>query len=158
MISLQSIRERSKNIAMNRISINNNTCVSFVFDQEEVPCCVSASIVQLFYIQMCYHRWNRITPFLCSISYLYYNIRKLKGQTRQLSGANFYEAIHAIRMYGMIPESLFPYNKSQLFEHPPLECYDFAKCFRWNIRVVSVGQRWNLISHLLDMYGCMYCY
>lgn len=133
----------------NRWSVDRTDQMSFVFHQEEVPCCVCASLVQLFYMQM------DSPPFLCSVRYLYYHVRKEMNRLEELCGTNLPVALHAIQKYGMVPEDLCPYDKGRLSEVPSEECYRFAERFPWRVHAIRIPFR--SISQALSRSFLVYC-
>lgn len=62
--------------------------------------------------------------------FLYYEARKLRGNTAEDSGSTVSDAMKAAGAVGCAPEAVWPYDLFKFAEKPPSEAYKAAKAFR----------------------------
>lgn len=58
--------------------------------------------------------------------FLYYNERALEGTVNEDSGAALRDGIKTLRIHGICPETLWPYDIRRFRERPPTLCYEQA--------------------------------
>lgn len=65
--------------------------------------------------------------FLPSRLFVYYNERNMEGNVNEDAGAEIKDGIKSVKVNGVCPESMWPYDISKFATKPPTECYDEAK-------------------------------
>jgi C1A family cysteine protease len=91
-----------------------------VYDQGQVGSCVGNGVTAVVHF---------IQPFLPQPSRLftYYNARIPENDTDQDGGAQICDGVQGVVTYGVIPETEWPYDPTQVTVQPNLQCYTDAK-------------------------------
>lgn len=71
--------------------------------------------------------------------FLYYEARKLRGNTGEDSGSTVSDALKAAAAVGMAPEATWPYDMMKFAEKPPAAAYKAAKGFKIQDAVQLAG-------------------
>jgi C1A family cysteine protease len=116
-----------------------------ITDQGQQGSCTGHSSVAPYYIAEV--NAGR-TPIIPSPAYLYYNERLINGQTDQDAGASISDIYRAGNKYGIVDESLMPYDDSDFTTPPSQAAYDAGKALRAHIYAPVPQLLENLIGCL----------
>jgi C1A family cysteine protease len=58
--------------------------------------------------------------------FIYYNERKIEGTIEEDADAQLHDCIDTLKIYGVCPESDWPYDVTKFAQTPPLTCYSDA--------------------------------
>lgn len=92
-----------------------------IIDQEELGCCVGASIASA----LMYNRMkSKETPeFRPSMMYIYYNARLVEGTINEDAGAEIRTGIKVVNKYGFCSERNWPFVPAKYKQKPPAKAY-----------------------------------
>jgi C1A family cysteine protease len=118
-----------------------------VYDQGQLGSCTANAISGAFEFEQ---MKQKLTPFMPSRLFIYYNERAMEGTVHQDSGAQIRDGIKSVNTQGVCPESMWPYNDTgiQFIQKPSDDCYSTAAK-----NLVITYQR--LSQNLNMMKGCL---
>lgn len=95
-------------------------------DQSNLGSCTGHGIGRIY---QCAQRIAKIPDFWPSVLFLYYNERRMENTISEDSGAIIRDGIKSLNKYGygIVEESLWPYDITKFTHTPPPEVYEAAK-------------------------------
>ncbi len=91
---------------------------------------------------------QKLTPFVPSRLFIYYNERIIEGTVSSDAGAQIRDGIKSVNQVGAPPEADWPYDITKFSTKPPAKAYTDAKK-----HLVTLYQR--LVQELNTMKGCL---
>jgi C1A family cysteine protease len=119
------------------VDLRNNFKLPEPYDQGEIGSCTANSLA--FAYQYEEIKQNNIDSFMPSRLFIYYNERELEGTEKEDSGASLRDGMKTINKNGVCNEQTWPYNVSNLFIKPTLNCYEEGKKYH-TILYSSINQ------------------
>ncbi len=117
-----------------------------VRDQGQLGACTAFSCEAPLYVaQVNAKRQHVVSP---SALFLYYNERLINGTVGSDSGANISDIYHASNVYGVVDESLYPYDVSKFTDTPPPSVYAAAVGLKAHIYAPVPQLKENIIGCL----------
>lgn len=91
-----------------------------IYDQGQAGSCVGNGTARVCeFVQMALGTPSRL--------FIYFNARAIEGDTDQDGGAQIHDGIQGVVTQGIIPETEWPYDVTQVTTQPPSQCYADAK-------------------------------
>src|SRR5579864_6860535 len=91
---------------------------------------------------------QKLTDFVPSRLFIYYNERVIEGTVRSDSGAQLRDGIKSVASQGVCPEPEWPYNIAKFTTKPPARAYADAKLDR------AISYQ-SIVQDLNQMKGCI---
>lgn len=129
-----------------------------VYDQGKIGSCTANSIAAAFEFELLR---QRLTDFMPSRLFIYYNERAMEGHVNYDSGAQIRDGIKSLATIGVCPETEWPYDDTPALtdggpwppgaragEKPPASCYTDAK------QAVALSYH-RIIQDVDQLKGCL---
>jgi C1A family cysteine protease len=116
-----------------------------VYDQGQLGSCTANAIVAAIEFD---RMKQRLSDFLPSRLFIYYNERVIEGTVGIDSGAMIRDGIKSVASQGVCPEPEWPYVISRFTRKPPAGCYRDAKLDR-------AVQYQSIVQDVNQMKGCL---
>lgn len=117
-------------------------------NQGEACSCVAGAIATAFHFNLLKLRWERWADFAPSLLFINFNLRFMEAASPETTVASLRDGIKSVKLWGICPESQWPYDASKMDERPPPTCYRAARTFR------AAGYR-SLQQTLPQLKGCL---
>ena len=98
-------------------------CPKEIYDQGQLGSCTGNAIAAAFEFALLK---QKLTDFMPSRLFIYYNERVIEGTVGSDSGAQIRDGIKSVNKQGVCPESEWPYDITKFTDRPPDSCYQEA--------------------------------
>jgi C1A family cysteine protease len=116
-----------------------------VYDQGQLGSCTANAIAAALEFD---RKKQRLSDFVPSRLFIYYNERVMEGTAGSDSGAQIRDGIKSVANIGAPPETDWPYDIAKFTQQPPAQAYTDAKLDR--------ALRYMRVVHMLQqMQGCL---
>jgi C1A family cysteine protease len=116
-----------------------------VYDQGQLGSCTANAIAAAIEFN---RLKQRLTDFIPSRLFIYYNERVIEGSVSSDSGAQIRDGIKSVAQQGACPETMWPYDITKFRAKPPQKCYTAAAKDK-----IILYQR--LVPTLNQLRGCV---
>ena len=116
-----------------------------VYNQGRLGSCTANAIAGAIEFE---RRKQRLSDFVPSRLFIYYNERVIEGTVKSDSGAQIRDGIKSVASIGVCPEQEWPYNIARFTAKPPARAYNDAKLDR------AVSYQ-GLVQDINQMKGCL---
>ncbi|NJC74006.1 C1 family peptidase [Planosporangium thailandense] len=120
-------------------------CPKEIYDQGQLGSCTANAIAAAFEFGLLK---QKLTDFMPSRLFIYYNERVMEGTVDSDSGAMIRDGIKSVSKQGVCAETTWPYDIARFTDQPPHSCYQEALGNR-----VTSYQR--IIQSLSQLKGCL---
>jgi C1A family cysteine protease len=117
-----------------------------VYDQGQLGSCTANAIAAAFEYDQ---TQQKLTDFMPSRLFIYYNERAVEGTVASDSGAMIRDGIKSVAKLGVCDEQLWPYDVGQFTDKPPRSAYSDAKKHQATV------YRSVLANNQRQMQGCL---
>src|SRR6476469_11024910 len=116
-----------------------------VYDQGQLGSCTANAIAAAFEYDQ---TQQKLTDFMPSRLFIYYNERAIEGTVGSDSGAMIRDGIKSVAKIGVCDETIWPYDITRFTEKPPRAAYTDAKKHQATVDRSVMGS-------LHQMQGCL---
>lgn len=92
--------------------------------------CVAGAIASAFHFDRQKRHWERWADFVPSLRFINFNLRYVEASSPDKGTFGLRDGIKSVKLWGVCPQSQWPYDDSKLEERPPPSCYRTGKTFR----------------------------
>jgi C1A family cysteine protease len=117
-----------------------------VYDQGQLGSCTANAISGAIQFEQ---KKQKVTVFVPSRLFIYYNERDMEGNAGADSGAAIRDGVKCIASQGACAETEWPYDETKVADKPPAQCYADAK------ECQAIGYHRLASKNLNQLKGCI---